>query len=64
LVNHAAATVMQANFFQDMSLERVKYHLARLEEFGYIHGGVIGRLGTLYFVTQPGRKLLLEKNPL
>jgi len=62
--DHAVASVFQLNFFKDLSLERVKYHLERLSQFGYIRGGVIGRLGTQYAVTQTGRKLLLDKNLL
>ncbi len=62
--SHAVADVFQTNFFQELSLERVKYHLERLREFGYIHGGVIGRFGTQYGITQSGRKLLLDKNLL
>ncbi len=61
---HAVAGVLQSNFFQDLSLERVKYHLTRLEELGYARMTVIGRLGGQYRVTQNGRKLLLDKNLL
>ena len=61
---HAVASVLQLNFFPNLTLERVRYHLANLEELEYIRGGVINRLGTQYAVTQNGRKLLLQKNLL
>ena len=61
---HAVPSVLQVNFFPDLSLARVAYYLERLDQLGYVRGGVVNHLGPHYGVTQMGRKLLLDKDLL
>src|SRR5688572_5614147 len=46
----------------NISPVRLDYHFARLEESGYIEGGLIDDFGLHYGLTQKGRALLIAKN--
>jgi chromosome segregation ATPase len=48
----------------DVSKARFEYHLQRLEDLGYVNGGMSDDYGTHYAVTQDGRVFLLKKNLL
>jgi DNA-binding MarR family transcriptional regulator len=48
----------------DLRPARIEYHIQRLEDLGYVHGGFADDDGTHYGVTQEGRALLLKKNLL
>lgn len=72
LLNHVAnvdytravPSFLRINFFPDLTLARVEYHLERLNQLSYVRSGFVDHLGIHFAVTQSGRKLLLEKNLL
>ena len=61
---HCTAAVIQANFFTEMSVERVKYHLKKLDDLDCIRSGVVDRLGSHYGLTQEGREVLVQNDLL
>jgi hypothetical protein len=61
---HCTAAVIRTNFFADLSIERVKYYLQKLDQRNCIRSGVIDQLGAHYGLTQTGREVLLEKDLL
>ena len=60
---HAISSVL-LNFFPDLTLARIEYHLNRLDQLDCIRGDVTDHLGTHYGVTQKGQKILLENGLL
>jgi hypothetical protein len=51
-------------YFSDVSAPRLDYHIQRLEDFGYLHSGIIDARGIHYSITQEGRTFLLKKGRL
>ena len=62
--DHCVIRVIQANFFSEFTVQRVRYHLSQLEELKLVRSGFIDSLGAHYAITQKGRELLFNKDLL
>jgi len=62
--DHNVLSIIHHQSCPELSAERVRYHLKRLEDLKLLHGGIADYMGTHYRLTQNGRKLLLDKDLL